>query len=88
VGPDAGDGTRIEVKSGDRTFTLGNAKDVDVWVFVHKRDAESMFSVASATEVANLRGKTVSARKIERAFPPVGPTELADAVAAAGNAMR
>jgi hypothetical protein len=76
------DGTRIEVRSGTVTFSLGGPKDVDLWIFVHKADEELLFSVATAAEVADLSRRTISARRLTKRFPPVGAAELPGAVSA------
>jgi hypothetical protein len=76
------DGTRIEVRSGDKSFSLKGNKDVHLWVFVHKRslDAEA-FSVAAARAVKELKGRGISAKKLRKKFQPVGASDLAAKVA-------
>lgn len=74
------DDTKIEVKSGDSQFTLGDAKEVDVWVFVHKGGDALRFSVATSEQVGKLGRRTVSAQRVAERYGVVGPDELASRV--------
>jgi len=79
------DGTRIEVKSGTKCFTLGMGKDVHVWVFVHKSSDGLAFSVATSAEVAALEGMTVSCSRIRDVFGLLAADKLLEAVRAASQ---
>jgi hypothetical protein len=78
---------RIEVKSGTTRFSLGDGKDVHVWVFVHKRERGSdlAFTVASSKEVRKLGRSTVSASRLIAHFDEVGAADLRREVARAAR---
>jgi hypothetical protein len=83
-----GDGTRIEVRSGATFFSLKGVKDVDLWVFVYKGSSDALFSVATATDVAALGARSISATRLASRFPPVGTCDLAATVAAVRGGRR
>lgn len=75
------DGTRIEVRSGAAKFTrLIGAKDVHVWVFVHKLEPDTPYSVASAADVAAIGRSSVACTTIASTFGLVPAEKLAAAV--------
>jgi hypothetical protein len=82
------DSTRIEVRSGDKSFSLKGNKDVHLWVFVHKSSPNALFSVASAKAVKALKVKSITAKKLREQFKPVGASELETEVAAVRGGTR
>lgn len=82
------DGTRIEVRSGAKSFSLKGRKDVHLWVFVYKNSPDLLFSVASAQEISALRARNLSATKLRERFQPIGASDLAKEVAAVRRRAR
>jgi hypothetical protein len=82
------DGTRIEVRSGTLSFSLGGKKDVHVWVFVHKLVADAPFSVTSTKDVAAFGLSSVAASKLAVRSGRVTAAELAANVEAVSSGRR
>jgi hypothetical protein len=82
------DGTRIEVRSGARSFELDGGREGDVWVFVRKMPeaapggTPACYYVASPTDVerARDRSSSISVVRAEAAFRRATDDTLADAV--------
>lgn len=71
------DGTRVEVRSGTKSFSLKGKKDVHCWVFVHKHHPSGLqYTVVSAADVAGIRRRSISAERLIEQFGIVPPRRL------------
>ncbi|MFM7182562.1 MAG: hypothetical protein ACKO2G_14015 [Verrucomicrobiales bacterium] len=81
------DGTRVEVRSGTKSFSLKGKKDVHCWVFVHKHHASGpRYTVVSADDMASIRRQSISAERLIEQFGLVSAKKLPACVRICRNA--